>query len=66
MANKNYLIENAIEELAQEVENELKDVPFDKGLPMLRKKFDELADRFNTTSVEIGKLYMEYMTKHKK
>ena len=66
MAYKNYLIENAIEELAQEVEKELKDVPFDKGLPLLRKKLDNLADRFNTTSVEIGKMYMEYMSKHNK
>lgn len=64
MAYKDYIIENAIEELAQEVEKELKDVPFDKGLPLLRAKVDRVAERFNTTSVEIGKMYMEYMSKH--
>lgn len=66
MAYKNYLIENAIEDLALEIEAELKDVPFDKGLPLLRAKIDNLAERFNTTSVEIGKMYMEYMSKHNK
>lgn len=66
MAYKNYLIENAIEELAQEVEKELRDVPINKGMLLLRAKFDNLAERFNTTSVEIMKMYMEYMSKHKK
>lgn len=66
MAYKNYLIENAIEELAQEIEKELKDVPFDKGLPLLQTKIEKVAECFNTTSVEIGKMYMEYMSKHNK
>lgn len=66
MAYSKYLIENAIEQMAKEVELELKDVPLDKGLPILRAKVDKLAQRFNTTSVEIGKMYMDYMAKNKK
>ncbi len=66
MAYKSFIIKNAIEDVANEIENELKSVPFDKGLLILRKKFDALAKRFNTTSVEIGKMYFEYLTKQDK
>ena len=66
MAYSKYLIENAIEQMAKEIEQELKDVPLDKGLPVLRTKVDKLAQRFNTTSVEIGKMYMDYMSKNNK
>lgn len=43
----------------------LQNVPFDKGLPILRKILWEIADEEGVDGAEILKIYMEWKTNQK-
>ncbi len=62
IANKNFVIFNELKDMDNEISVSLKNVPFDKGLPIIRKYVWAIADRHNTTGAEIFKMYMEYLS----
>lgn len=41
-------------------------MPFDKGLPILRELLWEVADRYNTTGPEVLKLYFDWKSEEGK
>lgn len=45
---------------------QLKDVPFDKGLPILRKVLWEVADEIGVDGAEVFRIYMDWLSSQKK
>ena len=48
------------------ISTELKDVPFDKGLPLLRMYVWKLADEVGMTGADVLKIYFDLNTSNKK
>lgn len=57
--NENFKIENDLLNIVNLIKTEYRDVPFDKGLPLLRIKMNKLADKYNTTGAEMWKLLFD-------
>ena len=65
MEDKNMVILNEIKTLEAEISTQLKNLPFDKGLPILQSKLWVIADRHNTTGAEVLRMYFEYINSKK-
>ena len=59
MYNTDYKITNDLRKVKQNIATKYRNVSFDKGLPLLRKEMNALADKYNTTNVEMWKLLMD-------
>lgn len=46
------------------VSGELRNVPFDKGLPRLREILWDIADQVNVSGADIFKIYMDWLSEH--
>lgn len=47
------------------VTGELKDIPFDKGLPKLRKLLWSIADEYGVKGADIFGIYMDWLSSKK-
>ncbi|MEG0366114.1 MAG: hypothetical protein RR585_04725 [Coprobacillus sp.] len=54
---------NVVKEIKNVIEEELRDVPFDEGLPILRKKLWEIGNRHGIEGTEVLRLYFEQANK---
>lgn len=43
-----------------ELIKKLGDMPFEEGLPLLKKGFSEIANEYNTSGIEAFKKYLEW------
>lgn len=59
MYNTDYKITNDLRKVKQNIATKYKNLPFDKGLPLIRKEMNALADKYNTSNVEMWKLLMD-------
>lgn len=59
MFNNDYKITNDLKIIKNEVEIKYRNVSFDKALPILREQFNELADKYNTTNVDLWNLFLQ-------
>lgn len=65
MFDKRFRIENDLSNLEHLLKTDYADIPFDKGLFLFRKEIDKLAEKYNTTSVDIGKLFFDRLSSKK-
>lgn len=56
------LIAKRVHEVAK---GKLENVPFDEGLPELRKILWDIADEYGVEGADIFKIYMDWLSEHK-
>ncbi len=62
MFDNRFRIENDLNKLVCLLETNYKDIPFDKGLPLFRMEINKLAEKYNTTNVDIAKLFFDRLS----
>lgn len=54
-----FKILNDLMQIKKKIKTVYKGIPFDDALPLLRNDFNNLADKYNTTNVEIWFLFFQ-------
>ena len=62
MVKDDYKIENDLKRINNLIKSEYKNVPFDKAITPIRAEMNLLADKYNTTNVEIWKMFFDMIS----